>query len=70
MHVHIVDPSAYTPPTIMPSAPRWPPAGARVELYTSRFAYGPAPEPEGYERRELFYRPPLVSPMGRAGVAC
>src|SRR5262249_12616440 len=30
--------------------------GAEVELLTSRFLYGPVPEPEGYSVRELFYR--------------
>jgi len=56
VHVHIVDPSAYTPPYDHALCTALAAAGARVELYTSRFAYGPAPEPEGYERRELFYR--------------
>lgn len=31
-------------------------AGADVELVTSRFLYGPVPEPEGYEVIERFYR--------------
>ncbi len=39
---------------------RWPAAlaraGAAVELITSRFAYGDVPAPDGYARRELFYR--------------
>src|SRR5207245_11181503 len=30
--------------------------GVDVQLVTSRFAYGQAPAPEGYARRELFYR--------------
>src|SRR5207244_10935787 len=34
-------------------------AGADVELVTSRFRFGDAPEPDGYRRRELFY--PLSS---------
>ena len=31
-------------------------AGAEVRLVTSRFAYGPVPAAEGYERAEPFYR--------------
>ncbi len=57
MRVHVVDPSAYTPalrPRALPR--RWRAPGADVELYTSRFAYGEVPAPEGYARRELFYR--------------
>ena len=27
-----------------------------MTLYTSRFAYGAVPAPDGYERRESFYR--------------
>jgi glycosyltransferase involved in cell wall biosynthesis len=56
MRVHVVDPSAYTPPYDHALCRALAAAGAKVELYTSRFAYGQAPAPEGYERRELFYR--------------
>src|SRR5207244_3120346 len=38
-------------------------AGADVELVTSRFRFGAAPEPDGYRRRELFY--PLSSRLFR-----
>jgi glycosyltransferase involved in cell wall biosynthesis len=56
VRVHVVDPSAYTPPYDHALCRALAAAGAEVELYTSRFAYGAVPEPEGYERRELFYR--------------
>jgi glycosyltransferase involved in cell wall biosynthesis len=56
MHVHIVDPSAYTPPYDHALCRALGTAGADVELFTSRFAYGPVPPPEGYTRREFFYR--------------
>jgi glycosyltransferase involved in cell wall biosynthesis len=56
MHVHVVDPSAFTPPydhALCAALARF---GADVELITSPFAYGSPPVPEGYLRRELFYR--------------
>ncbi len=56
MLVHIVDPSAYTPPYDHELCRALAGAGADVELFTSRFAYGPVPAPEGYVRRESFYR--------------
>ncbi len=56
MRVHIVDPSAFTPPYDHALSGALARAGADVELVTSRFAYGAAPEPDGYRRRELFYR--------------
>ena len=56
MRVHVVDPSAYTPPYDHALCRALVAAGAEVELFTSRFAYGAVPAPEGYERRELFYR--------------
>lgn len=55
MRVHVVDPSAYTPPYDHALCAALAGAGAQVELITSRFPYGLAPAPEGYERRELFY---------------
>jgi len=54
--VHIVDPSAYTPPYDDALCRALGAAGAEVELYTSRFAYSPVAPAEGYERREFFYR--------------
>jgi glycosyltransferase involved in cell wall biosynthesis len=56
VRVHVVDPSAYTPPYDHALCRALAAAGAEVELFTSRFAYGAVPAPEGYERRELFYR--------------
>ncbi len=55
MKVHVVDPSAYTPPYDHALCVALAAAGVEVELFTSRFAYGEAPVPEGYARRELFY---------------
>jgi glycosyltransferase involved in cell wall biosynthesis len=54
--VHVVDPSAYTPPYDHALCSALGAAGAEVTLCTSRFAYGPVPPPDGYERVERFYR--------------
>ena len=44
--------------------------GAEVELFTSRFAYGPVAPAEGYRRRELFYRQRASRPApARSGCA-
>jgi glycosyltransferase involved in cell wall biosynthesis len=56
VHVHVVDPSAYTPPYDHALCAALAAAGAEVELHTSRFAYGPIAAPAGYARRESFYR--------------
>ena len=56
MRVHVVDPPAYTPPYDHALCRALAAAGADVELYTSRFAYGSVAPAEGYSRRELFYR--------------
>jgi glycosyltransferase involved in cell wall biosynthesis len=56
VHVHVVDPSAYTPPYDHALCSALAAAGASVELITSRFAYGAVPAPQGYARREHFYR--------------
>ena len=66
MRVHVVDPSAYTPPYDHALCRALGLAGAEVELFTSRFAYGPVAIPEGYERRELFYRTARFAPGSRA----
>ncbi|MBV9798587.1 MAG: glycosyltransferase family 4 protein [Solirubrobacterales bacterium] len=63
MRVHVVDPSAFTPPYDHALCRALAFAGAQVELITSRFAYGEVPAREGYEVRELFYRRSL----GKAG---
>ena len=56
MRVHLVDPSAYTPPYDHALSAALAQAGADVELFTSRFAYGELPPPQGYVRRDFFYR--------------
>jgi glycosyltransferase involved in cell wall biosynthesis len=56
MRVQLVDPSAFTPPYDRALAAALARAGVEVELLTSRFLYGPVPEPRGYEVRESFYR--------------
>ncbi len=55
MRVHVVDPSAFTPPYDHALCRALALAGAGVELWTSRFAYGPVAEPDGYRRVESFY---------------
>jgi glycosyltransferase involved in cell wall biosynthesis len=55
MRVHLVDPSAFTPPYDHALAAALVRAGADVELVTSRFLYGPTPEPRGYRVDERFY---------------
>lgn len=62
MRVHIVDPSAYTPPYDHALCGSLAGAGAEVELYTSRFAYGPVAPAQGYRRREFFYRATRLAP--------
>jgi glycosyltransferase involved in cell wall biosynthesis len=56
MKVQLVDPSAFTPPYDRALAAALARRGAEVELLTSRFLYGPVPEPDGYQVRECFYR--------------
>jgi glycosyltransferase involved in cell wall biosynthesis len=56
VRVHVVDPSAYTPPYDHALCESLAAAGAEVELVTSRFPYASAPIPHGYVRRERFYR--------------
>ena len=66
MRVHVVDPSAYTPPYDHALCRALARAGADVELHTSRFAYGPVAVPEGYARRESFYGLAARIPAARA----
>jgi glycosyltransferase involved in cell wall biosynthesis len=66
MRVHVVDPSAYTPPYDHALCRALSGAGADVELYTSHFAHGPIAAPEGYVRNELFYRLASHVPDARA----
>jgi glycosyltransferase involved in cell wall biosynthesis len=63
VRVLIADPPAFTPPYDHELASALTRAGAEVELVTSRFRFGPMPEPEGYERSEIFY--PLSSRLFR-----
>jgi glycosyltransferase involved in cell wall biosynthesis len=55
MRVHLVDPSAFTPPYDHALAGALARAGLDVELITSRFLYGPTPPPNGYLVDERFY---------------
>ena len=66
MRVHVVDPSAYTPPYDHALCRALAGAGAEVQLYTSRFAHGSVPRADGYERREAFYRLAARIPDARA----
>jgi glycosyltransferase involved in cell wall biosynthesis len=65
VRVHVVDPSAFTPPYDHALARALAGACAEVELITSRFAYGTVAAPDGYIRREPFYR--AASRLGAAG---
>ncbi|MBV9213422.1 MAG: glycosyltransferase family 4 protein, partial [Actinobacteria bacterium] len=56
LKVHLLDPSAFTPPYDRSLAAGLARGGAEVELVTSRFLYGPVPRAERYEVNELFYR--------------
>jgi len=56
MRVHIVDPSAYTPPYDHALCQALAAAGAQVELYTSHFLHGMVATPHNYVRHEHFYR--------------
>src|SRR3954451_17764892 len=55
MRVHLVDPSAFTPPYDHALAGALARAGLDDDLVTSRFLYGPTPEPRGYRVDERFY---------------
>jgi glycosyltransferase involved in cell wall biosynthesis len=66
MRVHVVDPSAYTPPYDHALCRALGAEGAEVELFTSRFAYGSVARAEGYRRHELFYRAARFAPGSRA----
>jgi len=62
VRVHVVDPSAFTPPYDHALCSALAAAGANVDLYTSRFAHGQVPEPDGYARHEHFYRAARLTP--------
>jgi glycosyltransferase involved in cell wall biosynthesis len=59
VRVVLADPPAFTPPYDHELAAALARAGADVELVTSRFRFGTAPQPDGYVRSEPFY--PLSS---------
>jgi glycosyltransferase involved in cell wall biosynthesis len=65
VRVHVVDPSSYTPPYDHALCNALSLADTAVELFTSRFPYGPVARPDGYVRHEFFYRAALGSPGGR-----
>jgi glycosyltransferase involved in cell wall biosynthesis len=69
MHVHVVDPSSYTPAYDHALCTALAREGVDVELITSAFAYGSLPRPDGYARRELFYRHAFGPPGSRARLA-
>jgi glycosyltransferase involved in cell wall biosynthesis len=56
LRVQLVDPSAFTPPYDRALAAALARAGAKVELLTTRFLYGPVAPADGYSVIELFYR--------------
>ena len=56
MHVVLADPPAFTPPYDHELAAALARAGARVELVTAPFRFGPRPAPEGYDLLEECYR--------------
>jgi glycosyltransferase involved in cell wall biosynthesis len=66
VRVHVVDPSAYTPPYDHALCSALAGAGAEVELSTSHFAHGPVTAADGYRRRELFYGLAARVPDARA----
>jgi glycosyltransferase involved in cell wall biosynthesis len=70
VRVHVLDPSAYTPPYDHALCQALGAAGAEVTLVTSRFAYGPVPRADGYARRELFYRHALGASGSRLRTVC
>ena len=61
MRVVVADPPAYTPPYDRALCAALARAGVDVELVTSRFRFGAAAEPIGYEASEWLY--PLSSRM-------
>lgn len=55
VRIALVDPPGFTTPYDHALAAALARAGEDVELLTSRFRFGPAPDPDGYRRQELFY---------------
>jgi glycosyltransferase involved in cell wall biosynthesis len=69
MRIDVVDPSAYTPPYDHSLCSALGLQGAQVRLITSHFAYGSVPQPDHYDRREVFYRLALGPPGSRLRLA-
>src|SRR5437763_1446716 len=67
VRVVVADPPAFTPPYDHELSAALARAGAQVELVTSRFRFGAAPEPEGDRRGEPV--DPLPPPVCRRDVA-
>jgi glycosyltransferase involved in cell wall biosynthesis len=65
MRVHVVDPSAYTPPYDHALCRALAAAGADVSLFTSRFVHGALAPPDGYRREQAFYRVASRLPAAR-----
>ena len=66
MRVTVVDPPAYTPPYDHALCAALARRGLDVELVTSRFRFGTVPPPEGYRRRDAFYRVAADVPAAKA----
>ena len=62
VRVVLADPPAFTPAYDHELAAALARAGAEVELVTSRFRFGGAPAPDGYERQRALL-PALVAPV-------
>ena len=56
MRITVIDPPDYTPPYDHALCAALARRGLDVELVTSPFRHGPVPPPDGYRRREAFYR--------------
>jgi glycosyltransferase involved in cell wall biosynthesis len=67
--IHVVDPSAFTPPYDHALCAALARAGAEVELITSAFAYGEGPTADGYAVNEFFYRRARGAPGSRLRLA-
>jgi glycosyltransferase involved in cell wall biosynthesis len=69
VRIHVVDPSAYTPPYDHALCDALAVANIEVELFTSNFPYGPVARPDGYVRHEFFYRAAVGAAGGRVRMA-
>ena len=56
LHVGLIDPSGFSRPYDHELARALAARGHEVTLWTASFVHGAAPQPEGYQVRELFYR--------------